>query len=102
MSDRHVRKYPGYLLDERCRARPGPNTPTINFQQLKDILLSTDLSRNEELAWIKDNSFRFLDGQDMKGNQVALQSFPRTGNSFSRRFIEQITGVFTGADMNIE
>ena len=32
MSDRHFRKYSSYLLDERCRPRPGPNTPVINFK----------------------------------------------------------------------
>jgi len=68
MSDRHVRKYSDYLLDERLRARPGPNVPVVNFRQLKEILLSTDLSRNDELSWIKESGFRFLDGEDMKGN----------------------------------
>ena len=38
----------------------------------------------------------------MTGNQVAFQSFPRCGNTFLRRFIEQITGIYTGSDMNIE
>ena len=32
MSDRHVRKYPQYLLNERILPRPGPDTPVINFK----------------------------------------------------------------------
>ena len=38
----------------------------------------------------------------MKNNSVALASFPRTGNSFLRKIIEQVTGVFTGSDMPID
>ena len=45
----------------------------------------------------------FLDGKtDMTGFKVAFQSFPRSGNTFLRRYLEQITGVYTGADMAIE
>ena len=35
----------------------------------------------------------------MLSQSVAFQSFPRCGNTFLRRFIEQITGVYTGTDM---
>lgn len=36
------------------------------------------------------------------GDRVALASFPRTGNSMLRKFLEQITGVFTGSDMSLD
>ena len=79
---------------------PGPKTERVNFTELKELLLSKDLSRATEIDTKSD--LRFLDGKvDMQGNMVAFQSFPRTGNTFLRRFIEQITGVYTGADMNI-
>lgn len=43
---------------------------------------------------------KFLDAQvSMIGNRVAFASFPRSGNSFLRKMIEQITGVFTGSDV---
>lgn len=50
-SDRFVTFYSGHVLDNRCRVRPGPETPTVDFNELKDILLSTDLARNSELDW---------------------------------------------------
>ena len=37
----------------------------------------------------------------MVGNRVAMSSYPRSGNTFFRRFLEMITGVYTGADMDI-
>ena len=37
----------------------------------------------------------------MKGNRVAMSSFARSGNTFFRRFLEMITKVYTGADMEI-
>ena len=33
------------------------------------------------------------------GQAIALQSFPRSGNVMTRKFLEQITGVYTGCDM---
>lgn len=51
-SDRMHRVYPTYKLDERLRLVPGPDTPTVNFSVLKEILLSKDLSRNAELEWV--------------------------------------------------
>ena len=69
-----ARIYPGYEIDERCRVRPGPETETLNFTELKELLLSTDLTRNEELNWVGNSvsKYKFLDGSDMTGNQVAF------------------------------
>lgn len=91
------------MLDENLVVRAGPETLTINFNHLKELLLSKDLNRLSELDWIQQQSLRFLDGTvDMKGNVVAMMSFPRSGNTFLRRFLELCTGVFTGSDMNIK
>ena len=100
-SDRVHSMWPSYVLDERCRVRPGPQTPVVNFVTLKNLLLSRDLARNQELSWVSEKNLRFLDREDLTGQQVCFQSFPRTGNSFMRRIIELITGVYTGSDMNI-
>lgn len=71
----------------------------MNFNWLKDILLSKDLSRQQELAWIGKES-RFLDGTvDMAGNNVGFCSYPRSGNTVIKKFIEQITGVVTGGEI---
>ena len=62
--------------------------------------MSKDLSLDKNF---NPEDLRFLDGSvDMTGNRVALQSFCRSGNTFLRRFVEQITGVYTGSDMSIE
>ena len=75
----------------------------MNFGWLKEILLSKDLDRAKELDWAENGEYRFLDGKvDLSGNAVAFQSFPRTGNTFLRRFLEDITGIYTGADMNTD
>ena len=98
-----MRIFPTYVLDESLRIRPGPETPRVNFLNLKDILLSTDLERNAELEWANAKNLRFLDGADMQalGQTVCFQSLPRTGNSFLRRIVEIVTGVYTGSDMMI-
>ena len=35
----------------------------------------------------------------MTGEKVAFQSYARSGNTFLRRYLEQVTGLFTGSDM---
>lgn len=85
--------------------RPGPETQRVNFQWLQDLLLSKDLARDSELEWVANcKGLRFLEEIDLmpSGNAVAFQSMPRCGNSFLRRILETITGVYTGSDMNID
>jgi hypothetical protein len=75
-------------------------TPTINFNTLRDLLLSTDKSKMAEYEKLISGDLKFLDKRVKLGmDKVSFSSFPRTGNSFSRKVLEQITGVFTGADM---
>lgn len=45
---------------------------------------------------------KFLDGADISGNSVAIQSFPRSGNTWLRKIMENITGVFSGSDMSFD
>ena len=104
-SDRFHKMYTGYVFDKKGLIQPGPDTPVVNFDYLKELLLSKDLSRGKELEWIgKDAAkFRFLDGKvDMSGNKVAFCSYPRSGNSFLRNYLETITGIATGSDIYIE
>ena len=79
-----------------------PNQPVVNLAHLKNLLLSTDLTRSHELDWIESGGLRFLDGADLDGDKIALQSFPRSGNTLTRRCLETITGVYTGSDMPID
>ena len=36
----------------------------------------------------------------MEDNSVAFQSFPSSGNNLLRRYVENITGVYTGCDLS--
>ena len=45
-----------------------------------------------------EGDFKFLDGQKNKSNKIAFASFPRSGNTFLRKYSELLTGVQTGAD----
>ena len=56
----------------------------------------------KELNWTEEGQFRFLDGESLNGNMVALQSFPRSGSTFLRCYLEAITDITTGSDSNIE
>ena len=91
--------YPGYLVGHRLEIKAGPDTPTLNFDHLKELYLSKDLSRNSEFDWMAKESNRFLDGTvDMKEHSVTFSSYPRAGNTFLRRYMETITGITSGSN----
>lgn len=77
---------------------------TINFDKLKFLLLSSDNELNKKNLenFASTLEPKFLDSRvSMIGNRIHMASFPRSGNSFLRKFIEQITGVITGSDFHI-
>lgn len=88
-SDRYVRRFSKYTLLDHKFLVANKNTPTINFDHLKNLLLSKDMSRMTEYLTLINGDCKFLDKKNnMIGNRVALASFPRTGNSFLRRVVE--------------
>jgi len=64
-------------------------------------MTSTDETLYRENQWIWDGEYRFLDGQSLSHNKVGFTSFPRSGNSFLRRYVEQLTGVTTGSAISL-
>ena len=54
----------------------------------------------QEYNDLLSGDFKFLDKKiSMAGNKITLASWPRSGNSFTRKILELVTGVFTGSDM---
>lgn len=64
-------------------------------------MLSTDEQVFNDNQWIWDGDFRFLDRQDISGHRIGFTSYPRSGNSFLRRYCEQVTGLTTGSMISI-
>ena len=46
-----------------------------------------------------DKILRFLNGEPIPGDKVGYMTFPRSGNTFLRKYMEMITGVPTGSEM---
>lgn len=70
----------------------------MNLTYLKELLLSKDLLRTSELDWAK-KGLRFLDAtEDLVGDRVAFISYPRTGNTMTRKYVESVTGINSGSD----
>ena len=77
----------------------------INFNELKALLLSqfTGSNYSELKALTAHDTCSFLDATvDLSGDRVAFQSFVRSGNTFLRKYLERITGVYTGEDRHIK
>ena len=92
-SERFHRLYPGYMLDKHMHIVARPETPVINLKQLTSLLKSKDAELWERARWMFDGTFRFLDGEANKSNKIAFCSFPRSGNTFLRRYMELLTGI---------
>jgi len=90
----------GYSCDSMGRVIP-TTARLVNLNHLKNVLMSQDKAFFNEYNWIWDGEFRFLDGQAITGDKIGFTSFPRSGNSFLRRYVEQITGVTTGSATTI-
>ena len=101
-SERFNRLYPGYMLDKNMRIRAKPGTPVLNINELIRLLRSSDEKPWKESEWMFKGGFRFLDGSPNKSNKIAFASFPRSGNTFLRKYSEMLTGVQTGADNTLD
>ena len=64
-------------------------------------MLSKDFSRRGEFRKLVDGDTKFLDRSEEFG-KIAFVSYPRTGNSFLRKLLEQVSGVFTGTDNSLD
>jgi len=62
------------------------------------LLRSKDAEAWEKNKWIYDGKLRMLDGEKINSNKIALASFPRSGNTFLRKYTDLLTGIHTGAD----
>jgi hypothetical protein len=99
-SDRKVRKFSQYdLVGPDLFLKPKETCPVTSIEDLKATMLSKDTSKFSELKDMVETC-KFLDGKT-KNSGVAFVSYPRTGNSFLRKILESVTGVFTGTDMNL-
>ena len=67
-------------------------------------LLSYDAKMNQlrssEAAVFEDKQFLQSDNNSI--HITALASYPRSGNTLIRTFIEKITGVYTGSDCDLK
>ena len=103
-SDRKERKWPNYEYDELGILKPTERQETINFNTLKKLLLSpnTEENRNQLEQIVSTQEPKFLDKKvSFVGNRIHMASYSRSGNSFLRKFIEQISGVYTGSDLHL-
>jgi len=74
--------------------------PTLNFRNLTEMLKSKDIALFEQAQWMWNGDFKFLDGEPLP-SKIAFNTFPRSGNSFLRRLLEQVTGICTGGTVRL-
>ena len=109
-----LKRHEGFMLysemfrkrygNEYMTGRDGTCVPTtarkINFKNLIDMLKSKDEAVFTKNKWVYDGDFKFCDGEKL-GSKIAFNTYPRSGNSFLRKYLEQLTGISTGATVQL-
>ena len=110
-----VNKHPGYSsFSEKFNAKIGSRyeisadhtvalkkgEKAVNFAKMIEILKSKDEQLYKDNQWIWDGDFRFFDGEKLP-TKIAFNTYPRSGNSMLRRFLEQLTGASTGSTVSL-
>ena len=68
---------------------------------MKAALLGTvEDGQRYAAKFMDDGKLRFLDGESIAGDRVCYQTFPRSGNTFLRKYMELITNVPTGTEQD--
>jgi hypothetical protein len=94
--------YNGYGLGADERTLVAKTARTVNLKELKKVLLSKDMSLYEENKWMFEGGAKFLDGEDINGSKIGMVTYPRTGNTFLRKLLQEITGIATGSDQHAD
>lgn len=100
-SERIRNRFSRFYLDGEMILRPKPETKIINFEEWKNAMLSKDLSimdSNGPHNFMFDGEYKYLDGKAIGEFKTSLLSFPRSGNSMLRNYLESCSGLITGSD----
>jgi len=94
----------GYRLDDSKGRFYNESNPTLNFNTLLKIWLSdASLEDSQEIKdyekLLADHKLLFLD-ETVYVPKFFVASFPRSGNSFTRRILESTSGIFSGSNFS--
>ena len=96
-------EFKGLKLDDTMTLRTDTRE-TVSLKKFKAVMLSKgDFTEAEEYRkkYLDDKLQRFLDGESIAGDRIVYQTWPRSGNTFLRKYIEMISGVPSGSDLHI-
>lgn len=105
LSERMATHFDGFALNDKNIMYPKDEMQSINIDTLIKMLKSSakDEEAHEPHKWMFKGPSRFLDKQNavQPHHRVIYASMPRSGNSFLRKYLEQISGVITGSDLTL-
>lgn len=98
-SQRVKQNFKGYQLREDLTFEASPETKTLNYDEYINLLKSkASLIKEEDYQWIFEGQAKLLDASQ-KTPKLTYATYPRSGNSFFRKYFESITGLSTGNDI---
>ena len=91
--------HPTYDIDANFRFMPNDQAERVNLKSYFDVLRSSNPDDIEKIRWVFEGDHHSLDTDNIDGNYFGLFSYPRCGSTFTRRYIEAVTGIYTGATL---
>jgi hypothetical protein len=92
--------FKGYALNDK-REIDVVTAPTLNYDHLISMLLGKDTQSDEIAGFeqlVQENGSMYFD-KKCEVPPIAFASLMRSGNTFYRRLIEEISGVATGSNL---
>ena len=90
--------FSGYLVNQEMIFEAPKETPKVHYSDYINLLKSKDVSKLQANSWIFEGLSKFLDGHEQVP-KLTYATYPRSGNSFFRKYFETITGLSTGNDI---
>lgn len=101
-SEYKTERFPGFEIDqERMIIRSG-TAPKLNYDELMKLFKSKDWTQEQEIEFdekLEKYGPLFLD-ETSEVNKINFTSYLRSGNSLTRKYLEDITGIITGSNMD--
>ena len=87
-------KLVGYAFESDTREN-------VDYFTWKKLMLSKNFDEYSvyKKKYLDDGVLRFLNKKDLNGERIGYLTFPRSGNTFLRKYLELISGFPTGSEM---
>jgi hypothetical protein len=95
-------RFNGFKIDQERMIISSDSAPKLNYDKLMTLFKSKEWTKEDEQEFeetLNKYGAVYLDGTSLV-NKINFTSYLRSGNSLTRKYLEDITGIITGSNMD--